>query len=647
MEQKLPKLTEEQRIDNIKRLERARLAFDDTMPIREERERNFRYYVGDQWSDLMKDPDTGEMISEETFIRKQGRIPAKQNLIGKTIRNLAGQFRTNYPDPVAFGRSRGNASAGEMMTSALQYALDINEANELDAQNMKEFSVGGVVGWKVGYKWWSQLDREDLYINNLDATRIFYNADANDIRGMDITIIGELHDLTLNEIMSKFGFSIRDKEKLLSIFPDARADDWEINNFPQHIQKFRDFYIPDNPDKLRVIEVWERGYEDMDFLHDYKDGYFEPVDKQFFIDNGYDPEIINSYSLEEIVQLLNQARVDQAAAQGVGEDAVAKMELHSRYEECWRVYYLSPNGDLILSMKSPYDHQEHPYVLGRYMMDGKVLSLCSSIIDQQRHVNRLISMIDASLGRSLKKVMMVDVDSIPAQYKGNLQEYADDMVQMNGFAFYTSQGGKLNMPKEIQSASFPVEAMSLLNLQSELLKDISAVTDAVQGKEPSRQTPASLYAQQTLNASITNKDIFDFYYGLIRKRNRKVVKVIKQFYSEPRYIKISGTGYDSGVDSMYDPNEVRDVDFDVVVGEAQQTLAYRQNVDVELKEFLSGQLITFREYLQTTSMPYADKLLQLLDNREEKQQEDGQPPVGLTPEQMQSMAEQGGLTPNQ
>jgi hypothetical protein len=251
------------------------------------------------------------------------------------------------------------------------------------------------------------------------------------------------------------------------------------------------------------------------------------------------------------------------------------------------------------------------------MMDGKIISMVETIIDQQRHINRSISFIDAYLGGSLKNVMMIAEESVPARYKGNLQEYAKDIVKMNGVVFYTSGSNGINpMPKEISSKSMPVGAMEMLNLQMDLLKDLSAVNDAVQGNTPHPGTPASLYAQQTINASITNKDIFDFYFSLIRKRNRKIVQVIKQFYEEPRFIKVSGVGSHKGVQGTYDPTKVEDIDFDVVIGESQNTLAYRQLVDDDLKVFLQAKLITFEEFLKLNNKPYSDKLLQIIGNRQ-------------------------------
>jgi len=623
------KLSDEERSKNIERVERARLAFEDLIDYYQMRERSFRYYSGDQWSDTIEDPDSeaGKTITEEELIKRDGRLPAKQNLIGKTVRNLAGQFRTNYPDPVAFARTRNNAKAGEMMTNALQYALDLNEANELDAENMREYGVSGACGWKIGFQWLSEFDRKDLVIDNINMTRFFYNVDARDIRGKDVTICGEVHDLTIHEIISRFGLSYKkDFKRVQAMFPGATSRDWDTHKYPEHVKSHRDFYIADNPNKVRLIEVWLKEYDQQYFLHDRKNGTYKQVDKEYFIEQGYDKELVDNYSLEEIVQLLNTSRFEEAVAQGVeiSEEEYEKkysLNLDDQYEEVWNVYYLSPNGDLLLGMRTPYEHQTHPYVFGRYMMDGKIMSMVDNLIDQQRHINRIISMIDAWIGKSLKNVMMIAEESVPSKYKGKLQEYSNDMVKMNGFVFYKAgTDGQFPMPKEISSKAMPAGSLELLNIQSELIKDLSAVNDAVQGKAPNAGTPASLYAQQTINASITNKDIFDFYFSMIRKRNRKVVQVIKQFYDEQRFIKVSGTGSNQGVEGMYDPEEVADIDFDVVIGESQNTLAYRQTMDTELREFLANQLITFQEYLELSNQPYADKVLQMIGNRNTQDQ---------------------------
>jgi hypothetical protein len=139
------------------------------------------------------------------------------------------------------------------------------------------------------------------------------------------------------------------------------------------------------------------------------------------------------------------------------------------------------------------------------------------------------------------------------------------------------------------------------------------VTSATQGLTPGAGTPASLYAQQTVNAAVTTKDYFDTFYAFLKRRNKKVVKTILQYYDEPRYVRIDGSGRDA-VD-VYEPDQVTGLDFDVALGQGTNTVLYRQMVDEYLFKFLEGNLIDLPMFLEMTSLPFADKLRALLEQR--------------------------------
>lgn len=48
---------------------------------RQKMERSLMYAKEDQWGDFIKDPDTGETITEGELIKKQGKVPLKNNMI--------------------------------------------------------------------------------------------------------------------------------------------------------------------------------------------------------------------------------------------------------------------------------------------------------------------------------------------------------------------------------------------------------------------------------------------------------------------------------------------------------------------------------------------------------------------------------------
>jgi hypothetical protein len=632
----IPETTRSQRDNNRELLENCRVAYHDREGYFEDRKRAQRFYIGNQWGDKMDDPATGKTITEEDYIKRDGRMPVQNNQISVVVRNLVGQFRKNYPDPVAYGRSKDAAEAGEIMTAAMQRAIDINEGDELDARNFEEMVVSAAAGWKVTYGWRDELNYNDARVENIDQTRFFYRKGSNDIRNNDLWLVGELHDMRMDEIIANFAQNEDDVQQLRKMFPD---DTRRLRSKqPDYLRRHPKFYNTNNPNTHRIVEAWRKEYRWEIFVHDTMNGTYERATPQYFMELGFTPEDIQLYNIEELVYLYNQERIKQAQQQGVDINAVPVLELDKKYDGIWRVYYMSPLGDVLYESDTPYKHGSHPYIIGLYpQMDGKLYSLVYSIIDQQKYINRLISLMDASLSKSVKNLMYVPESIVPDDM--SREQFANQQIELGGYVFYEDKPGQ-QLPQPIKTNARVAGAKELLVLQMNFLQKISAVNDAVQGEEPPSGTPASLYAMRTENASVSNKDIFEYYFSIIRNRNRKLVETIKQFYQEKRYIKIAGSGFRKGVEKMYDPEKVRDVTFDIVMGETQQTLSYRQIADTYLKSFLDDQFITFEEYLQNTSLPFADQLMQTIKNR----RGDGNGEGGFSPEMVQQIA-QGNVPP--
>ena len=60
--------------------------------FRRDRERNKDYTYGRQWNDVIT--VDGEKMTEEDYIRRQGNVPLKNNLIRRMVRSLLGVYRS-------------------------------------------------------------------------------------------------------------------------------------------------------------------------------------------------------------------------------------------------------------------------------------------------------------------------------------------------------------------------------------------------------------------------------------------------------------------------------------------------------------------------------------------------------------------------
>ena len=63
--------------------------------------------------------------------------------------------------------------------------------------------------------------------------------------------------------------------------------------------------------------------------------------------------------------------------------------------------------DIISQYDSSYRHRSHPFVFKLYpLTDGEVHSMVEDVIDQQKYVNRLITLVDHIMGASAKGALL-------------------------------------------------------------------------------------------------------------------------------------------------------------------------------------------------------------------------------------------------
>ena len=296
-------------------------------------------------------------------------------------------------------------------------------------------------------------------------------------------------------------------------------------------------------------------------------------------------------------------------------------------------------------METPYMHGSHPYILALYpFIDGEVQSFVADVLDQQRYINRLITMIDFIMGASAKGVLLFPEDMLPEGT--TIEEIADQWVKYNGVILYKPKPG-VTPPQQISVNATNVGAYELLNLQMQLMSEISGVHTAIRGGDPKANTPASLYAQQSQNSATNLIDLMEAFRGFREERDTKIMKVQQQYYTSPRYINIAGSNY-SEVSKYFKPEMVRNIDFDLSIEESQSTPAYRQLADQFLVQLFSAGQIDIKPMLENSSMPFADRLLQTIKDREEEAaKQAAEQQAAMQKQQVQANQQQGGLPPQQ
>jgi len=614
--------------ENMDLLEECRRYWESLRDFRERRSRNRKYYRGEQWSDFIKNPDSktssNEYITEEQYIMNQGKVPLKQNQIRQLVKNLIGQYRSNPSKSMVIPRARENALTAEMLTNALQCALDNNFIEELDARIFEEFANSGAIPQKIGYKYWKDRSIEDILIENRNPAKMFYNSDVSDIRLLDLRLIGEIIDTTLDDIISSFAKSEADEKRIRQIYTnyvknyivsDRGHDASLIDNM--------DFFMPRDMNVARMFEIWRLEGKWETYAHDPLDGTDGPVD----------------FSMEEIAQQ-NAERLQMGMEQGIPQEEIPLIEAKPRFINSWYVKYLAPSGHVLFEGKSPYSHEEHPYAFTLYpLLDGEVWGFIEDIIDQQRYINRLIIMMDFAMSASAKGVLLVPEDLIPEGMTPD--DFAEQWTKFNGVILYKPNTQHTQKPEQIVSKSTPMGFNEMIQLQMSLLQEISGVHGAIQGKAPGSGTPAALYAQEAQNASMNTLDYMHTFKYHKQKRDTKVLKVLTQYYQDERYLAINGRTATEEA-KIYKPEMAQNIQWELVVTAGTDTPVYKQVIESTLMELLNGRLIDLEMWLEHTTMPFADKLLASV-----RQQKEQMLQSGAVPPELAAMAGQapGGVNP--
>lgn len=586
--------------------------------FRHDRERNKRYTYGYQWDD--KICVDGKTMTEEEYIKTQGNVPLKNNLIRRLVKSVLGVYRSQSKEPTCTARDRDEQKLGETMSTILQCNMQLNRMTEVYARTMEEFLISGFIVHRKSYGW--RNGKEDCWTDYVQPNNFFIDNNMRDFRGWDVSVLGEIHDISFGQLCEQFASSPEDYRRLRDIYKWAARKEY-IASYAERFGYSRlenyDFLFTSEPGRCRVIEVWRKEQKPRYRCHDYQNGDIFKIDVEDY---------------QKCVVAVNDERIEMAKSAGMPEEEVPFVKATWFIDDYWYFYYLSPFGDILKEGETPYEHDSHPYVFKAYpFIDGEIHSFVADVIDQQRYTNRLITLYDWIMRASAKGVLLMPEDCLPDGV--SIDDIAESWAEFNGVIVYRpSKNGRV--PEQVANNSTNIGITELLNIQLKFFEDISGVTGALQGKPGFSGESAAHYQQQTQNATTTLLDLLECFSGFVVDGAYKDVKNIQQFYDSKRVFNIAGR---SGAQIEYDPKKIREVEFDLSITESTTTPAYRHLANDILMQLWQAQAISVEQLLEHGDFPFADELLQSIKSQKE-QLGQGKMPDGLSPELM-AQAQQG------
>ena len=569
--------------------------------FRRRRQRCKDYAYGKQWGDVVC--IDGEMMTEEEYITRQGRTPLKNNLIRRLITQIIGVYRNQAKEPICTARDREEQRLGETMTVLLQYNMQVNNMTELLARSLEEFLISGLIVHSKRFK--VRDGKADCWTEYVNPNNIIIDTNMKDFRAWDLSFIGEIHDLSRDELVAQFARTPEDLDTLTNIYAlqnDQRQfSAWLADEFGERAKIDPSFFSPLVSGVYRVFEIWRK---------ESKPRY-----------RVFDPQKGEVYKIEEadyaiMVEAENLRRIEEASLMGYELSDTPLLRSEWFIDTAWRYYYITPFGDILREGESPYEHKSHPYVIKPYpFIDGEIHSFTGNIIDQQRYINRLIILYDWILSSSAKGVLMFPEEALPSGM--SLEDIADEWSRFNGVITIKAKAGA-PLPQQISNNSTNIGINELLGMQMRLFDDISGVHGALQGKPGNSGMSAALYAQQVQQSSTNLIDILDSFSSFIVEGAHKDVKNIQQFYNADKIRYIAGRKAKL-INSH--PEEVKDIDFDLSISEGTNTPVFRQLANDFLMQIWSAGQITLEQLLEHGDFPFADDLLQSVRAQQEEQKE--------------------------
>lgn len=584
--------------------------------FRRERERNKGYVYGyGQWSDKIE--VDGEYMTEEKYIRSQGNVPLKNNLMRRLVNTVLGVYRQQSKEPVCTARDRDEQKLGETMSTILQCNMQMNRMNEVYARTMEEFLISGLVVHRKWYGW--RNDKLDCWTDYVNPNNFFIDSNMRDFRGWDVSCLGEIHDIDLQTLLQQFAETPEDYQRLTEIYGHSHDKTWArtyFNEFGYSNVGNLDFLVTTDVSRCRVIEVWRKESKPRYRCHDYNNGDVYKIE-------------IEDY--QEMVAAVNADRMRRGMEAGMAMEDIPLIKATWFIDEYWYYYYLSPFGHILKEGETPYEHKSHPYVFKAFpFIDGEIHSFVNDFIDQQRYTNRLVTLHDWIVRASAKGVLLFPEECLPKSM--SLDDIADEWSRFNGVIAIKTKGNS-QIPQQIAQNSTNIGIQELLQLQIKFFEEISGVNGALQGKPGLSGMSASLYSQQTQNATTSLMDLLESFSEFVKDAAYKDVKNMQQFYDTKRVFNIAGK---SGSREEYDPKKIRDVEFDFSITESTTTPAYRMMANDFLMEIWRNNQISLQQLLEHGDFPFADELLQSLKSQQEQLQQ-GKTPEGMSPELMKQM----------
>lgn len=450
-------------------------------PMRARRRRYVRYTYGDQWSDPATDSE-GNLTTEGDLATVGGRRPLTNNLIRRLVKTVVGRYRNQREEEAA---RNGNRECSD------EEWRQLNETDELDPRTLEEFLISGIAVHHVSRE--RRNGGNGIWIDAVSPESFFINA-VRDPRCRDMDMVGQLLDMSPGELVMRFAHGDRNRafelrklynglECAASVFPtDTIAGSCAGEGSFFHAPAGR----------CRVIEVWTLECRERWRCHDPLSATFRITGKRG----------------RELLEKSNRQR---------RENGIPQVETRWEMNTVWHCRMFAPDGTVLDEYDSPLKGGAPPFAVKLYpLVDGDVHSLVEDVLDQQRYVNTLITMMDRMMGTAAKGVLLFPIGCKPdnISWKDVAARWADPggIVPFKPF-----MGAE---PHQVVTPVTDIGVREMLQTQISLFEDVSGVSSALMGKAGGAGVGVERFESEVRNATVAVLDLLRTFSHFVETRDR-------------------------------------------------------------------------------------------------------------------------------
>ena len=447
---------------NINLLEAARSCYDNSAALRRRRERFKQFTFGKQWGDPVAGP-SGTTVTEGEKAALSGKVPLTNNMIRGLVKTMVGYFRRSLQER--------EAKPSEI---AVRNSLD-----ELDARMLEEFLISGCAIQRVVSE--SRPAGSGVWVDNVNPAQ-FFASRFTDPRALDVELLGMLHDWSVAETVARFAGGSRQRAAELRRLCESYASEQRLFGISDDLS-----FAAAPSGRCRVIEVWTLEATEQYRCHD-------PVNEGNFV---------VAESRREEIERRNRQRVRRK---------LPTVSLRYEFTTAWHGRWFTPGGVELGHVVA----ERHPFALKFYpLIDGEIHSFVEDVIDQQKYVNRLITMSDNIMSSSAKGVLLFPEDQLSDVT--TWQDVREAWASYDGILPYRPMPD-VEGPHQVVTNASNTAVHDLLQIELKLFETVSGVTGALRGRSEGGNS-AELYEAQVRSSTAAMEDVFATFNEFRRSRD--------------------------------------------------------------------------------------------------------------------------------